>query len=120
MCYAQPQMAKEQRRDLIPGTLELMILTTLRRGALHGYAIAQSIRERSDDLLQIEEGTLYPALQRLLREGWVVAEWGLSATNRRVRNYKITASGRKQLERDISSLESMLKGIFSVLRPSES
>jgi transcriptional regulator len=113
-------MAKEQRRDLIPGTLELMILTTLRRGPLHGYAIAQSIHERSDALLQIEEGTLYPALQRLLREGWVVAEWGLSATNRRVRNYKITLAGRKQLERDISSLESMLKGIFSVLRPNES
>ena len=113
-------MPKEQRRDLIPGTLELMILTTLRRGALHGYAIAQSIRSHSDDLLQIEEGTLYPALQRLLREGWVVADWGLSATNRRVRNYKITPAGRKQLERDVTSLEAMIKGIFSVLKPSQS
>jgi PadR family transcriptional regulator len=113
-------MAKDLRRDLIPGTLELMVLTTLRRGPLHGYAIAQSIREQSDALLQIEEGTLYPALQRLLREGWVVAEWGLSATNRRVRNYKVTAAGRKQLEHDVSSLESMIKGIFSVLRPTES
>ncbi len=113
-------MAKEQRRDLIPGTLELMILTTLRRGPLHGYAIAQWIRDHSDELLQIEEGTLYPALQRLLREGWVIAEWGLSSTNRRVRNYKITATGRKQLERDISSLEVMIKGIFNVLRPDES
>lgn len=113
-------MAKEQRRELIPGTLELMILTTLRRGPLHGYAIAQWIRAHSDDLLQIEEGTLYPALQRLLREGWVVAEWGLSATNRRVRNYKITPAGRKQMERDLSSLELMIKGIFSVLRPNES
>jgi PadR family transcriptional regulator, regulatory protein PadR len=113
-------MGNERRRDLIPGTLELMILTTLRRSPLHGYAIAQWIREHSDDLLQIEEGTLYPALQRLLREGWVTAEWGLSATNRRVRNYKITPLGRRQLERDVSSLEQMIKGIFNVLRPNES
>lgn len=113
-------MGRELRRELIPGTLELMILTTLRRGPLHGYAIAQSIRQTSDELLQIEEGTLYPALQRLLRENWVVAEWGVSATNRRVRIYKITVAGRKQLEREISSLELMVKGIFNVLRPSES
>ncbi len=112
-------MGKELRRELIPGTLELMILTTLRRGPLHGYAIAQWIRQNSDDLLQIEEGTLYPALQRLLREDWVIAEWGVSATNRRVRIYKITAAGRKQLEREVSSLELMIKGIFNVLRPSE-
>lgn len=112
-------METAHKRDLIPGTLELMILTTLRRGPLHGYAIAQWIREHSDELLQIEEGTLYPALQRLLREGWVSAEWGLSATNRRVRNYKITAAGRKQLEKDVSSLERMVKGIFNVLRPNE-
>ncbi len=107
------------RRELIPGTLELMILTTLRHRPLHGYAIGQWIREHSDDLLQIEEGTLYPALQRLLREGWVTAEWGLSATNRRVRNYKITPLGRRQLERDVSSLEVMIKGIFNVLKPNE-
>jgi PadR family transcriptional regulator PadR len=99
--------------------LELMILATLRRGPLHGYAIAQRIREHSDDLLQIEEGTLYPTLQKLLREGWVTAEWGLSATNRRVRNYKISPSGRRQLERDVSSLELMMKGIFNILRLSE-
>ncbi len=113
-------MTKEQRRDLIPGALELMVLTTLRRGPLHGYAIAQSIRQNSEELLQVEEGTLYPALQRLLREGWVSAEWGISVKNRRVRNYKITAAGRRQLERDVSKLEQMVKGIFSVLRPDES
>ncbi len=115
-----PLMSREQRRELIPGTLELMILTTLRRGPLHGYAIAQWIREHSDDLLQIEEGTLYPALQRLLREGWVAAEWGMSATNRKVRIYKVTPAGRRQLERDVSSLEVMIKGIFNVLRTNES
>jgi PadR family transcriptional regulator PadR len=97
-----------------------MILTILQRGPLHGYAISQAIKQNSDDLLQIEEGTLYPALQRILREGWAVAEWGVSATNRNVRNYKITTAGRKQLARDVSQLEEMVKGIFSVLRPNES
>jgi transcriptional regulator len=97
-----------------------MILTILRRGPLHGYAIAQAIKQNSDDLLQIEEGTLYPGLQRLLREGWAVAEWQVSATNRRVRTYKITGTGRKQLERDVCQLEEMIKGIFSVLKPRES
>ena len=113
-------MPEENRRDLIPGTLELMILTILRQGPLHGYAIAQSIRQNSDELLQIEEGTLYPALQRLLREGWAVADWGVSARNRRVRIYRITPAGKKQLERDISKLEDMVRGIFRVLRSQES
>jgi transcriptional regulator len=113
-------MPEDERRDLIPGTLELMILTTLRRGPLHGYAIAQSIRQNSDELLQIEEGTLYPVLQRLLREGWAVAEWGVSARNRRVRIYRITPAGKKQLEKDVSKLEDMVRGIFSVLRSQES
>jgi len=108
------------RRDLFPGALEMMVLQVLRRGALHGYAIAQQIRETSQDLLQIEEGTLYPALQRLLREGWVDAEWGISPRNRKVRIYKITATGRKQLQREVSSFERMLDGISRVMRPAES
>ena len=110
----------KQKRDLLPGTLELMILTILRRGPLHGYAISQVIKQNSDELLQIEEGTLYPALQRVLREGWAVAEWGVSSSNRKVRNYKITAAGRKQLKQDVSQLEEMVEGIFRVLRPEES
>jgi PadR family transcriptional regulator, regulatory protein PadR len=97
----------------------MMILQTLRVRPSHGYAIAQHIQQTSDELLQIEEGTLYPALQRLLREGWVEAEWGVSRTNRRVRIYKITAAGRKQLQREMSSFERMLKGIARVMRPSE-
>ncbi len=97
----------------------MMVLQTLRSGPLHGYAIAQHIQQTSDELLQIEEGTLYPALQRLLREGWVEAEWGVSRTNRRVRIYKITAGGRKQLQREMSSFERMLEGIARVMRPSE-
>jgi PadR family transcriptional regulator, regulatory protein PadR len=114
-----PKDSKEQRRDLFPGALEMMVLRTLRGRPLHGYAIAQHIQQTSDELLQIEEGTLYPALQRLLREGWVEAEWGVSKTNRRVRIYKITPAGRKQLQREMSSFERMLKGIARVMEPSE-
>lgn len=113
-------MQDDQRRDLFPGALEMMVLQTLRRGALHGYAIAQNIRQASGDLLQIEEGTLYPGLQRLAREGWVDAEWGISPRNRKVRVYRITASGRKQLERERTAFERMNEGINRVMRPAES
>jgi len=77
-----------EQRDLLPGTLEMLILQTLRGGALHGYAIAQHIRQTSDEVLQVDEGSLYPALQRLLRENLVSAEWGVSSRNRRVRTYQ--------------------------------
>lgn len=113
-------MKTDQRRDLFPGALEMMVLETLRRGPLHGYAIARHIRQTSDELLQVEEGTLYPALQRLLREKWVQAEWGTSDRNRRVRIYRVTAAGRKQLERTVSSFEQMIEGIARVMRPAES
>lgn len=104
---------------LLPGTLEMLILQTLTRRSLHGYAIVQSIQEVSEDLLKIEEGSLYPALQRLLREGWVAAEWGTSARNHRVRTYRITPAGRKQLQREVSSFEKALLGINRVLRAAE-
>jgi len=104
-------------RDLFPGALEMMILQTLRRGPLHGYALAQLIKSESEDLLQIEEGSLYPALQRMLKAGWLAAEWGVSQRNRRVRIYKITPTGRKQLEREVSSFERMLEGIARVMKP---
>jgi PadR family transcriptional regulator, regulatory protein PadR len=110
----------EQQRDLFPGALEMMILQTLRRGPMHGYALAQFIKRTSDDLLEVEEGSMYPALQRMRKSGWVSAEWGLSARNRRVRTYKITAAGRKQLERHVSSFERMLEGIARVMRPAQS
>lgn len=113
-------MDPKERRDLFPGALEMMILQTLRREPLHGYALAQHIKRTSDDLLQIEEGSLYPALQRMLKAGWLTAEWGLSATNRRIRIYKITPAGRKQLEREVSSFERMIEGIARVMRPEES
>jgi PadR family transcriptional regulator PadR len=107
-------------RDLFPGALEMMVLQTLRRGPMHGYALAQVIKRTSDDLLQIEEGSLYPALQRMLKAGWVAAEWGVSARNRRIRIYKITLAGRKQLDREVSSFERMLEGIARVMMPAES
>ena len=104
---------------LLPGTLEMLILQTLTLKSLHGYAIVQSIQQVSEDLLKIEEGSLYPALQRLLREGWVAAEWRMSARNRRVRTYRITPAGRKQLQREVSSFEKALLGISRGLRPGE-
>ena len=113
-------MKKSEQRDLFPGALEMMILRTLKRQPLHGYALVQHIKRVSDDLLQIEEGSLYPALQRLLKEELVKAEWGISATNRRVRIYKLTTAGAKHLEREVSSFEKMLEGITRVLARGES
>jgi transcriptional regulator len=113
-------MTKETRRDLFPGALEMMILRTLKRQPLHGYALAQHIKRTSDDLLQIEEGSLYPALQRLLKQELVKAEWGMSSTNRRVRIYKLTAAGANHLQREVSAFERMLEGITRVLALGES
>src|SRR5215831_3820366 len=107
-------------RSLFPGALEMMILQTLRRKPLHGYALAQVIKRNSDDLLQVEEGSLYPALQRMLKSGWVAAEWGISARNRKVRVYKITPAGRKQLEREVSSFQQMLDGIARAMKAVQS
>jgi len=113
-------MKKREQRELFPGALEMMILRTLERQPLHGYALAQHIKKTSNDVLQIEEGSLYPALQRLLKEDLVKAEWGISSTNRRVRTYKLTAKGAKHLEQEVSSFERMLEGITRVLAPGES
>ena len=110
-------MKSSEQRDLFPGALEMMILKTLKRQPSHGYALVQQIKRVSNDLLQIEEGSLYPALQRLLKEGLVKAEWGVSATNRRVRIYKLTPAGSRHLEREVSSFERMLDGIARVLAP---
>ena len=112
-------MTKTTQRDLFPGALEMMILRTLKRQPMHGYALVQQIKRTSNDVLQIEEGSLYPALQRLLKEGFLKAEWGVSSTNRKIRIYKLTAAGGKHLEQEISSFELMLKGITQVLAPGE-
>src|SRR5215470_15769673 len=111
---------ENKQRDLFPGALEMMILQVLQRGPMHGYALAKLIKQKSDDLLVIEDGSFYPALQRMLRAGWLSAEWGLSARNRRVRIYTLTAEGRKQLAREVSSFERMLAGIPRVMRLTES
>jgi|SRR5580693_8745067 PadR family transcriptional regulator PadR len=103
-------------RSLFPGALEMMILQTLRRGPMHGYALAQVIKKNSDDLLQVEEGSLYPALQRMLKAEWLAAEWGVSPRNRKVRTYKITPAGRKQLHREVSSFQRMLEGIARAMK----
>lgn len=97
----------------------MMILRTLQHQPMHGYALTQHIKRASDDLLQVEEGSLYPALQRMLKEGWVTAKWGVSATNRRIRVYNLTAKGAKRLELEVSRFERMLDGIQRVLAPAE-
>jgi transcriptional regulator len=101
--------------DLLPGTLELLILKTLVRGDMHGYGIAQRLRERSDDVLQVGESSLYPALQRLLLKGWVKAEWGASENNRRARYYTLTAAGRKQLAVERDDFDRLIMAIHKVL-----
>jgi PadR family transcriptional regulator PadR len=113
-------MTKSTARDLFPGALEMMILQSLRRQPAHGYALVQHIQQRSNNLLQVEEGSLYPALQRLLKADLVKARWGVSSTNRRVRTYQITASGLRHLEQEISSFERMFEGIGLVLNPGRS
>jgi PadR family transcriptional regulator, regulatory protein PadR len=110
---------KAEQRDLFRGALEMMILQSLQNQPMHGYALVQHIQQRSSDLLQVEEGSLYPALQRMLRENLVKAAWEISASNRRVRTYRITPAGIKHLERELSSFERMLKGITLVLAPAE-
>ena len=112
-------MNETTSRDLFPGALEMMILESLRRRPAHGYALVQHIQQRSRNLLQVEEGSLYPALQRLLKAKLVKAQWGVSSTNRRVRTYQITSAGTRHLEQQISSFERMLEGITLVLNPGE-
>jgi PadR family transcriptional regulator PadR len=101
--------------DFLPGTLEMLILKTLTRGQNHGYGIAQHIRHVSEDALKIGEGSLYPALQRLLMDEYVEAEWGLSENNRRARFYRITAAGRKKLAEEKRSFDFLLGAIARVM-----
>ena len=109
--------ALESRCRSPPGTLYLLILKTLAlRGELHGYEIANSIQQTSDDVLQVEEGSLYPALQRMLIKGWVTAEWGTTAGNRRARYYKLTTAGRKQLALELSQFQRVIGAITRVIQ----
>lgn len=104
------------KREMPSGALALLILRVLRSGNLHGYAIAQRIHALSADELRVEEGALYPALQRMLVKGWVTAEWGVSETNRKVRFYRLTPAGRKELEAELSEYDRVNKAIRAVLR----
>jgi PadR family transcriptional regulator, regulatory protein PadR len=103
------------RNELLPGTLDMLILKTLTLGRMHGYGIAQRIQQVSREVLQVEEGSLYPALQRLLVNAWVEAEWGTSENNRRARYYKLTPAGRKQLGAEVASFQQSIAAILRVL-----
>src|SRR6478672_6795580 len=105
-----------QPPDLLPGTLDLLILRTLVAGELHGYAIAERLKVLSQDVLQVGESSLYPALQRLLLNGWVRAEWGASENNRRARFYTLTAAGKRRLSAERADLERMMAAIHKVLQ----
>lgn len=107
----------ETRDTIPPGTLYLLILKTLARsGELHGFEIANSIQQRSENVLQVEEGSLYPALQRMLIKGWVTARWGATAGNRRARYYQLTAAGRKQLAQELAQFERVFGAIGRVIQ----
>jgi PadR family transcriptional regulator PadR len=104
------------KAELLQGTLDLLILKTLNAGPLHGYSIAQRIQQRSDDVLVVEEGSLYPCLYRMEERGWVQAEWGKSENNRRAKFYALTRAGRKQLEEEIALWERIHRAITLVLQ----
>jgi|ERR1700723_2566400 PadR family transcriptional regulator PadR len=106
------------KSDILPGTLYMLILRSLARmGPMHGYGIAQFIQQTSDDVLQVEEGSLYPALQRMLIKGWVTAEWKQSENNRRARYYRLTPEGRKQMTRVLNEFERVIAAIARVIEP---
>jgi PadR family transcriptional regulator, regulatory protein PadR len=109
-------MGRDEASELLPGTLDLLILKTLVVGAMHGYGIAQHLRDVSDEVLQVGESSLYPALQRLLLKGWVKATWGASENNRRARYYTLTAAGRKQLAHERQAFDRVILAIHKVLR----
>jgi PadR family transcriptional regulator, regulatory protein PadR len=109
--------ADRERIELLQGTLDLLILRTLRLGPAHGHAIAKAIEHGSDDVLQVEQGSLYPALHRLIKRGWITFEHGTSENNRRAKFYRLTQKGRKQLELETSRWDTLARAIARILRP---
>jgi transcriptional regulator len=105
------------RQELLPGTLDMLILKSLTRGVMHGYGIAEHIRQLSDEVLQVEEGSLYPALQRLQMQGLVASDWGHSVNNRRARYYRLTRQGRRELGETETSFSRLIEAIGRVMRP---
>jgi transcriptional regulator len=111
-------MERDTRAEIPPGTLYMLILKSVHRlGPMHGYGIAAHIQQLSDDVLQVEEGSLYPALQRMLIKGWLAAEWGQSDNNRRARYYRLTPAGRKQMSLEVSEFERVTRAITQVIQP---
>ena len=108
----------EQRLELLQGTLDMLILRTLQWGPQHGHGIGQAIRSRSDALLKVETGSLYPALHRLVKRGWLKAEWGISEANQRARYYQLTATGKAQLAREQDRWSQLVDAIGRVMNPS--
>ena len=106
---------RREKTELLQGTLDMLVLRTLRTGPLHGYAIANRIQQLSDGCLQVEEGSLYPALHRMQRRGWIEAQWGVSESNRKAKYYRLTAAGRRQLVAKTSSWQSLVSAIAGVL-----
>ncbi len=109
----------EDHIELVYGTLDMLILRTLRWGPTHGHGIAKSIERSSEDALRVEHGSLYPALQRLQQEGWVTAEWGVSENNQRAKYYRLTPAGRRKLVAETSRWERFVRAVTGVLRPAE-
>src|SRR3984893_8530680 len=110
-------MAYQNQIDILQGTLDMLILRTLQWGPQHGHGIGQAIRGRSEDLVRVEHGSLYPALHRLERQGWIVSEWKASATNRRVKYYRLTAAGKKQRGAARSKWDLLVRTIGRIMRP---
>jgi len=112
--------ARHDRLELLQGTLDLLILRTLKPGPAHGHAIAKIIERGSSDVLQVEQGSLYPALHRLIKRGWITVEEGVSENNRRAKFYRLTAKGRRQLDAELTKWEKLVRAVSGVIRPAES
>ena len=112
--------AARERLELVYGALDVLILRTLAWGSTHGHGIAKSIERMSEDALRVEHGSLYPALQRLLQEGWIEAEWGISENNQRAKYYRLTAAGKRKLSAETTRWERFVRAVSGVLRPAES
>jgi PadR family transcriptional regulator PadR len=114
------KIPKDRRLDLLQGTLDMLILRTLQWGPRHGHGIGQAIRAQSDDLLRVETGSLYPALHRLVRRGWLKAEWGISEANQRAKYYRLTAAGKAQLVRESDRWSQLVHAIGLIMNPEPS
>ena len=112
-----PKRRDEERLELLQGTLDMLILRTLQWGSQHGHGIGQAIRTQSDDLLKVETGSLYPALHRLMKRGWLKSEWGISEANQRARYYQLTAAGKAQLSRERDRWAQIVEAIGRIMNP---